>query len=76
MICQIFVQCLLWHFVDHSGPKVSANAVLTLDTGIKQSPLVQDPGCTGGASSPVNRFSAWLTVQYVRGHCPWKILRN
>lgn len=42
-----------------AGQKISDHTVLTLDTGKEQSPLVQDPGCTGGggasrAQSPVN----------------------
>lgn len=80
MICQVFVLCLSWHIVDHSGLKISVHGVLTLDTEIKRNPLVQDPGCMGGGgcfkSSKSSKPMSSMVDCAVQGHCPGEILRN
>lgn len=47
LICQVFVLCLLWHIVEHLGPKISVHAIVTLNEKIKRNPYIQGPCCMG-----------------------------
>lgn len=44
-----------------AGQKISDHAVLTLDTGKEQSPLVQDPGCIGGGCFKSSKSSKLMS---------------